>query len=211
MSSFIRRCGIALVLGGGLLIAVNVIISPSYLRFLEQGEAVFRTSGPYLIRLSAALVDALLLLVGCIGLHLAQKHVSGKFGAVAFAVSFLGTCLLIAIEWANLFVLRAVAQTSPEALEGLGNSALVTAGFASGAVLFMLGWLLLCASLWRSKVLPSWAAVTTAAGLLAIPALGATPLGQNGQIVGNVIFGVGLVGLGRALMRTQERVELRSP
>ena len=211
MSSFIRRCGIALVVGGCLLILINVIISPSYLRLLGQGEAVFRTSQPYLIRLSAALVDAVLLLVGCLGLHLAQKHVSGKFGAVAFAVSFLGTCLLIAVEWSNLFVLRAVAQTSPEVLERLGDSVLVTAGFASGAVLFMLGWLLLSASLWRSKVLPAWAAATTAAGLLAIPALGATPLGQNGQIVGNVIFGVGLVGLGRALTKTQARAaDLRS-
>jgi hypothetical protein len=211
MSSFIRRCGIALVLAGGLLIVINVIISPSYLRFLEQGEAAFRTSGPYLIRLSVAVVDAVLLLIGCLGLHLAQRHVSGKVGAVAFAVSFLGTCLLIAIEWANVFVLRPLAQTSPESLEGLGDSALMTAGFASGAVLFMLGWLLMAASVWRSKVLPAWAAATTAAGLLAIPALGATPLGQNGQIVGNVIFGLGLAGMGRALMMTQERVEQKSP
>lgn len=207
MSSFIRRCGIALVLGGVLLVAINVIISPSYLRYLEQGEAVFRTSFPYLIRLSAALVDAMLLLVGCVGLHLAQKHASGKFGAVAFAVSFVGTSLLVAVEWANLFVLRAVAQTSPEALERLGDSVLVTAGFASGAVLFMLGWLLFATSIWRSRVLPAWAAATTAAGLLALPALGATPLGRNGQIIGNVIFGVGLAGLGRALMRTPPRVD----
>jgi hypothetical protein len=211
MSSFIRQCGIALVLAGGLLIGINLIISPSYLRLLEQGEAVFRTSSPYLIRLSAALVDALLLLIGCLGLHLAQKHVSGVFGALAFAVSFLGTCLLIAIEWSNLFVLRAVAQTSPDALKGLGDSMLVTAGFASGAVLFMVGWLLLSASVWRSNVLPAWAAATTAAGLVAIPVLGATPLGQSGQIAGNVIFGVGLAGLGRAMMKMQERVEAESP
>ena len=204
MNSVIRQCGIALVLAGGLLIGINLIISPSYLRFLEQGEAVFRTSGPYLIRMSAALLDALLLLIGCLGLHLAQKHASGVFGAVAFAVAFLGTCLLVAVEWSNLFVLRAVAQTSPDALKRLGDSMLVTVGFASSAVLFMVGWLLLSASVWRSRVLPAWAAATTAAGLVAIPVLGATPLGQNGQIAGNVIFGVGLAGLGRAMMKTKD-------
>ena len=37
MNSFIRQCGIALVLAGALLIGINLIISPSYLRFLEQG------------------------------------------------------------------------------------------------------------------------------------------------------------------------------
>jgi hypothetical protein len=157
-----------------------------------------------LIRLSAALVDALLLLIGCFGLHLAQKHASGIFGAVAFAVSFFGTSLLVAVEWSNLFVLRAVAQTSPEVLKRLGDSMLVTVGFASGAVLFMLGWLLLSASIWRSRVLPAWAAATTAAGLVAIPVLGATPLGQGGQIAGNVILGVGLAGLGRAMMKTKD-------
>lgn len=202
MTGFIRRCGMALLVGAVLLIAINVIISPFYLRSLQQGEAVFRTSTPYLLRLSAALVDALLLLIGCLGIHLAQRSVSGRFGVVAFIVAFIGNALLFAIEWSNLFVLRAVAQTSPDALTGLGESSLVTAGFASGAMFFMLGWLLLAASVWRSKVLPGWAAASTAAGLIAIPALGATPLGQAGQIVGNVIFALGLAGFGRAMLKT---------
>lgn len=203
MNEFIRRCGIALMCGGVLLIVINAIISPFYLQSLQQGEAVFRTSGPYLLRLSAAVLDALLLLFGCLGLHLAQRSVSGKFGTAAFLVAFVGTSLLFAVEWANLFVLRPLAQTSPEALTGLGRSSLMTAGFAAGAVFFMLGWLLLAVSIWRSRVFPAWAAATTSAGLIAIPALGATPLGQSGQIVGNIICGVGLIGLGRAMSQTR--------
>lgn len=122
---------------------------------------------------------------------------------MAFLVSFVGTILLFAIEWANLFVLRAVAQTSPEALSGLGRSSLVIVGFASGTGFFMLGWLLLAVSLWRSKVFPTWAAATTSAGLIAIPVLGVTPVGVAGQIVGNVVFGVGLIGLGRAMTKAR--------
>jgi hypothetical protein len=203
MNGFIRGCGIALILGAVLLILINVIISPFYLQSLQQGEAVFRTSGIYLLRLSAALVDALLLLFGCLGLHLRQRGVSGKFGTVAFLVSFVGTSLLFAVEWANLFVLRAVAQTSPETLSALDKSSLMTVGFASAAGLFALGWLLLSVSLWQANVFPRWAALTTLAGLISIPALGATPLGFAGQITGNVIFGLGLVGLGYSLAKTK--------
>lgn len=203
MNGFLRSCGIALVLGGVLLISINVILTPSYLSSFQQGEAVARASGIHLLRISAALVDALLLLFGCIGLYLSQKSISGKFGTVAFLVSFVGTSLLFAIEWSNLFVLRAVAQTSPETFNVLDKSSLMTAGFASGIGLFMIGWLLLSLSLWRANVFPRWAALSTLAGLILILALGVTPLGVIGQVVGNVIFGLGLIGLGYSLAKTE--------
>ncbi len=199
MKGFLRSCGIGLVSGAILLILINVILSPPYLRLLQEGETLFRTSGIYALRLSAALFDALLLLFGCLGLHLGQRNASGRFGATAFLVAFVGTSLLFAIEWANLFVLRAVAQTSPDALAVIDKSPLMNAGFASGAVLFMLGWLMFLASIWRTRVYPRWAAITGLAGLLLIPLLAATPLGLAGQIIGNVVFAFGLLGLGRAL------------
>ncbi len=203
MNGFIRGCGIALALGAVLLILINLILSPSYLRSSQQGEAIFRTSDIYLLRISAAVVDALLLLFGGLGLHLGQRSVSGRFGTVAFLVSFVGTILLFAVEWANLFVLRAVAQTSPETLSTLDKSSLMTAGVASGAGLFVLGWLLLSVSIWRANVFPRWAALTALAGLISIPTLGATPLGLAGQIVGNVIFGVGLIGFAYSMAKTK--------
>jgi len=203
MNGFLRGCGIALVLGAVLLILINVILTPSYLSSFQQGEAIARSSEIYLLRLSAALVDALLLLFGCIGLHLSQRSVSGKFGTVAFLVSFIGTSLLFAVEWSNLFVLRAIAQTSPETFSALNKSSLMTAGFASGVALFAFGWLLFCVSLWSAKVFPRWATLSTFAGLILIPILGVTPLGVVGQVVGNVIFGSGLIGLGLSLARTK--------
>lgn len=109
------------------------------------------------------------------------------------------TRFLIAVEWTNLFVLRAVAQTSPETLSVLDKSPLMTMGFASGVGAFMLGWLLLSVSLWQANVFQRWAALSTLMGLILIPALGASPLGVFGQIVGNVVFGLGLIGLGFSL------------
>lgn len=204
MYKFLRRCGIALVLGSVLLILINVVVTPFYLRLLPEGEAVVRTSNVYLLRLSLAVVDALLLLFGCIGLHLGQRNISGGFGAAAFLVSFLGTSLLFAFEWSNVFVLRAVAQTSPAVLTALDKSPLMTAGAGSAAVLFMLGWLLFCVSLWRARVFPRWASATALAGLILLPVLGATPLGFVGQIVGNVVFACGLLGLGYSLAQHRE-------
>ena len=201
MNGFLRSCGSALLLGGVLLILINVFLTPSYMASFKQGEAVARASGIYLFRISAALVNALALIYGCVGLYLAQKNVSGLFGTISFGVAFIGTALLFAIEWSNLFVLRAVAQTNPDALAVLDKSQLMTIGFASGAVLFMLGWLLLGVSTWQANFLPRWASISTVAGLILIPVLGATPLGIAGQVVGNVVFGLGLIGFGYSLIQ----------
>ena len=200
MNDYLRGCGLALVLGGGLLIFINVIITPSYLASFKQGEAVARASGIYLLRISLALVDVSLLLFGSTGLYLNHKAASGTFGTAAFLATFLGTSLLLAIEWSNLFVLRPVAQTSPEALGLLDKSSLMTAGSASGAGIFMLGWLLLAMSLWRANLSPQWAAPATIAGIILIPILGVTPLGVIGQVIGNVVFGLGLIGFGYSLL-----------
>jgi len=201
MKGFLRSCGITLGSGAVLLILTNVILTPSYLASFQQGEAIARASGIYLLRLSVALIVALLLLFGCIGLYLSQKSVSGKFGAVAFLVSFVGTSLLFAVEWSNLFVLRAVAQTSPETFVHLNESSLMTAGFASGAGIFMSGWLLLSISIWKANVFPRWGPLSTLLGLVLIPALGVTPIGIIGQVIGNVVFGLGLFGLGYSLAK----------
>jgi hypothetical protein len=196
MNGLIRGCGRALVLGGAAMILINVIATPLLPR--AQGSAVVMSSGIFLVRQSASGLAALLLLFGCLGLHLAQRTAAGRFGAAAFVLTFVGGACLFAVEWANIFVLHALAQRSPETLAALDKNTLMNVGFASAAGLLAVGWLLLSVSLWRSNVLPRWAAATTFAGLFAIPALQA-PLGLIGGIAGNVIFGVGLMGLGRAL------------
>lgn len=201
MNGFLRSCGYALVLGGVLHVLITVFLTPAHIASFEQGEAVARTSGIYWFRLSAALVDILLLTYGCIGLYLTQKNTSGSFGTIAFWVAFVGNILFFSLEWSNLFVLRAVAQTSPEALAVLDKSRLMTIGFASGAGIFMLGWIFLAASTWLVNELPRWASLSTIAGLILIPALGVTPLGIVGQVIGNAIFGVGLIGMGYSLIR----------
>ena len=199
MKETTRIFGVALVLGGGLLILLNVFLTP--LMPSDQGEEVLRTSAIYLYRLSASLVAALLLLFGCFGVFLAQREVLGVFGTVAFLVAFVGNGLLVGVEWSNVFVLRALAQSSPEALGALDKSKLLTIGFVSAAGLFALGWILLAASAIKSRVFARWIPVTVIAALVLIPALGATPLGLAGAIAGNVVFGLGIMAMGRDLAK----------
>jgi hypothetical protein len=166
---------------------------------VQAGDVVVRTSQVYLVRLSASLVSAVLLVFGSLGLHLAQRSVAGLLGTAAFLASFIGSCLVAAVEWSNVFVLRPVAQLSPSALQAINRSPLLIGGTVAAVGLFSLGWLLVAASAWRARILPRWAAIATGVGMLLIPALGAAPFGIYGAIAGNVVFGAGLAGLGVAL------------
>ena len=194
MSRPLKLFGIPLLIGGLLIILLNVILTPQ-LPF-DQDEAVLRTSMIYLLRLSAAGVSTILLLFGCIGVYLAQRNTTRAFGTAAFLIAFAGNSLIVCVEWSNVFVLRAVAQSAPEALSVLDKSSLMNTGFASAAGLFMIGWILMAVSTIMSKVFPRWIPITIIAGLVLIPALGATPLGLTGAIIGNTVFGLGITAMG---------------
>lgn len=206
MSRQLKLFGIPLLMGGILLIIVNIILTPQLP--LDQDEAVLRTSMIYLLRLSAAGVTAILLLFGCIGLYLAQRDTAGVPGTIAFLIAFIGNSLLVCVEWSNVFVFRAVAQSYPEALSVLDKSTLVDIGFASAAGLFAIGWILMAISTIMSKVFARWIPVTVIAGLILIPVLGSTPLGLAGAITGNTVFGLGIAAMGWNLSRDLKTGEL---
>jgi hypothetical protein len=199
MHPFIRGCGIALCLGGLLTILINGAITP-FMPATKDGAVVMLTN-VYLLRQSASGIAALLLLAGSIGLHLAQRPASGRLGTIAFVFAFVGGCALFAVEFVDVFVLRAVAQVAPEMVAPLDKAPLLNIGFASAASLFALGWILLSITAWKTKILPRRAPQATLLGLFLIPILQGT-LGLAGAIVGNLVFGAGLIGLGWALTRT---------
>ena len=197
MENLVRGCGVALVIGGVLLILVNTVLTPMMLAI--DDEVVMRTSDVYLVRLSLAWVTALMFLIGCIGVHIAQRDTAGVFGVAAFLLAFVGNGLLLCVEWSNVFVLRALAQTAPQALDALDAATLLNIGFASAVGFFALGWLLLAISILLCKALSRWAAIAIIAGLLLMPALGASPLEANGLIIANVVLGLGIILLGRSV------------
>ena len=109
---------------------------------------------------------------------------------------------MFAVEFTDVFVLRSVAQANADTYGIIDRNPFMTIGFASAAGLFTVGWLLLSVSVWRTGKLSRWAALATILGLFLIPGLQAA-LGWIGAIVGNGVFGIGLMGLGWALAKIE--------
>jgi hypothetical protein len=203
MRAFIRGCGISLMLGGALTLLINALITPFVP--LNQTADVMVTN-IFLVRQCASGFAAFFLLAGSIGLHLAQRPQSGWFGSLAFVVAFIGGGLLIAVEFADTFVLRALAQIAPQTADALDKSRLLNTGFALAIGFFAAGWLLMSVTAWKTRLLPRWAASATLAGLFLISILQAA-FGVFGAVIGNAVFGVGLIGLGWALASGSYSVE----
>src|SRR5262249_15263190 len=87
LRSFIRGCGISLILGGVLTIIINAFLTP----FLPVNQtANVMVTNVFLVRQIASGFAAFFLLLGTIGLHLAQRSRSGWFGSLAFIIAFIG-------------------------------------------------------------------------------------------------------------------------
>ncbi|MEY2562234.1 MAG: hypothetical protein QOH88_427 [Verrucomicrobiota bacterium] len=200
MKTFLRPCGIGLLCGALLTLAVNAIIAPLMFHSRSLGIPP-ETTGLFLFRQSLSGLAALMLIFGSLGVHLMQRDRAGRFGAVSFVFAFIGSCLLFAVEFTDVFVFYPLAGINLAALSAIDKHPLTSIGFASAAGVFALGWLLLAISVWRTGILPRWAAIAAAAGLVLIPLLQASPLHAWGAIIANGIFSVGLAGLGVAVAK----------
>jgi hypothetical protein len=203
ITPFVRGCGLALVAGGALTILINLTLTPLLFR-ANIPPAIVPTTQLFLLRQSTSALAALLIIFGClgVGLHLRQRTGPGVGSTAVFLAAFIGSCLVLAIEFCDVFVLRSVAQANPDTFSAIEKSPFMNIGMVSGVGLFALGWLLFCGNIWRLKLLPRWAALATFLGLILIPGLQA-PFGVVGAMIGNAVFGSGLIGLGWALHKIE--------
>jgi hypothetical protein len=201
ITPFIRGCGLALATGGILTILINLIFTPLLFR-ANIPPAVVPTTQLFLLRQSTSALAALLIMFGCLGLglHLRQTTGPGVGSTSVFLAAFIGSCLVLAVEFCDVFVLRTVAQTNRDTFMAIEKSPFMNMGMVSAVGIFALGWLLFCGNIWRLKLLPRWAALATFLGLILIPGLQA-PFGVVGGMIGNSVFGSGLTGLGWALRK----------
>ena len=199
ITPFVRGCGLALAAGGALTILINLIFTPLLFR-ANIPPAIVPTTQLFLLRQSTSALAALLIIFGClgVGLHLRQRTGPSVGSTAAFLAAFIGSCFVLAVEFCDVFVLRTVAQTNRDTYVAIDKSSFMNIGMASGVGLFALGWLFLSGNIWRLKLLPRWAALATFLGLILIPGL-QTPFGVVGAMIGNAVFGSGLIGLGWAL------------
>ena len=195
--SFLRLSGCALAFGGALTFLINAILTP----FLPKG-VLFSTvaaSPIFLWRQSASALAAMLLLFGAVGLYLRQSKRSSWFGAVAFAIAFVGSALLVASEWDQIFETRDLALRAPATLNALDSGrglSLSNLGALIAIGTFTVGWIALAGWTLRIGVFPRRAAALVVAGFFLIPLLHAALPGSSGDILGNGVLGAGWLWLG---------------
>ena len=113
----LRWSGFALAAGGVLTFLINAEFTPAL-----QSHAPFAqtaASSLFLWRQSASALAAALLLFGSMGVYLRQADRLGAGGMVAFLMALLGSSLLLATEWTEIFLVRTLALRAPAALHAL--------------------------------------------------------------------------------------------
>ena len=196
-SPLARSAGIALMAGGVLIFLINAILSP----LLPKSFAESAASWVFLWRQSAAAVAAMLLLFGSVGMYLRQARRSGVAGSLAFGGAFVGTALLLAMEWGEIFLVRTVALRSPStlgALEGGPSLSPYDLGAMIAFAAFTLGWLAFAILSWRMRMFSRRGPTLLIAGFFLVPMLGWA--GVWGQVVGDAVLGAGWWMLGRDLI-----------
>jgi hypothetical protein len=202
-SRLLRWSGGALAAGGALTLLINAVLTP--LLAAHAPFAEIAASPLFVWRQGASALAAVCLLFGAVGLHLRQAARAGRFGALAFALAFLGGALLFAMEWGEVFVVHPLAVAAPQALPALEPAhgpGLYDIGAMIAFSAFALGWILLAIATLRAGVLPRAAAWLVIAGLLAAPLLGAA-LHVWGAVAGDAILGAGWFWLGLDVARAR--------
>jgi hypothetical protein len=196
--AFGRWAGACLAGAGVLTFAINAFLTP----FLPHAEVYASTI--FLWRQGASALAAVLLLFGAIGIYFHQADRAGRFGAAAFGVALIGSALLLAEEWNEIFLMRDLGLRVPDALVRLDAGPglkLYDLGSLIPFITFVLGWIALAASTLRTRALSRRAAGLVIAGFFATPLLSAVLPGFWGGVFGNAILGGGLAWLGVDLQK----------
>lgn len=201
-SSTERSAGLALICAGILNVVTNCVLTPLLPRGISYAHTV--ASRAFAWRQSFASVCAVLLLFGTVGLFLRVSERVGKIGAVAFALAFCGSALLLGVEWSQLFDIRDFARRAPDTLNALNAAHGPNLSDIGGLVVlsvFTIGWLALAGVTIRARAVSRMAAIVVIAGFFLIPILQPVLPGLLGAIVGNLVLAGGWMWLGVELRR----------
>jgi hypothetical protein len=196
--------GVALLTGGALTILINAGLTP----FLQSDapDAVTAASAVFLWRQSLSALAAILLLAGAIGLYLRHADQAGRLGAIVFMITFVGSVMLFANEWCQVFFVRGLALTAPAVLEELDAAkgpSLLDLGAMIALVTFALGWILFSISMLLGSVYKRRGPILVITGFIGMPILGAFLPYPWGAIIGNAVLGAGWLVLGCELFKSE--------
>lgn len=159
-SNLIRWSGLAALMGGMLLIVVNVA---EFIVYGDQPESVTATTSAWLILSVLALMGVVLIFLGLVGLYAHQAEQAGTLGLVAFVMALIGTAMIFGFAWAGAFVVPDLAEAVPDFLD-TSDAGMLMVGVMLTFVMFALGWFLFGLASLQARVLPRSAAVLLIVG-----------------------------------------------
>ncbi len=200
-SALIKAAGAAAVAAGTVFIAVQ-INHPAHDAFTTE-------TAQWVARSGAKAAMAVLALVGITGMYLRQHVRAGLLGLVGYLVFAAGYLGMFAVQVIALTVLPNLTGTEPDFVNdvitaGVGGTptgdigGLQTLFNLSGAG-YILGGLLFGIALFRTGVLPRWAAALLAVSAIGTAALAVLPESFSRPLA--VPQAIAFIGLGVALWR----------
>jgi hypothetical protein len=179
----------------GLLYASGALLHP-------VGEnLVAVNSGNWVISHVVYWVSVLLFQLGLVGLYAHQAEQTGWLGLVGFVLAFVGSALVGSTVLMASTLLPLIAGEAPAILEqAMTPPDFLLPVFVLG---FGLGWTLFGIATMRAGVFPRWAGLLLILGVTLFMISEAAPfeaeLAHLLVTFGDIIFGFGLVWLGKAL------------
>lgn len=168
-SRYIRWGGLAAMLGPLLVLVANVYDVWRAFGAGPEGIVEAATTTPYAVFGGARLLGGTLLVFGLTALYAYQMETAGRLGVVGFVVGMIGTVLLTASAWYQLFVMPAMAAEVPaftESVRAAEVGQLLTLGLLIPILAQVIGWVVFGLATYRARVFPRWVAVALVVGAL---------------------------------------------
>ena len=198
---FGRWTGWCLVAAGLLFLAIGVFTA-----MLDFDNP--RVAPVFVWRQSTAVVIALLMMFGSIGIYAHHPSRGRPWMLALFVLACAGSALLVAFEWQELFLARDLAIQFPDTFQRLEDAEGLTP-FDQGAIIaaagFTLGWIALGVATIFARGFSRWGGALLAAGIVALPMLTAALPLPFGPLIGAAMIAAGLVRLGLDVVRLSER------
>jgi hypothetical protein len=196
--SVIRLGGVALVVGGVLLIVYIILQivagSPA------DPENVVKTTFSLAFHIRMAAV--LFILLGLVGLFIRSIGWIGPVGLTAFVLAFVGTALFGGETHVAATAFPFIAENDAALFESFLRSPTSAVLGIAGLLLLLVGYIMLGIVLFRANLSPRWSAVMLPVGWLILTN------GPPGQLiyrlVGGILTGVGFLGQGWVLWSSQQ-------
>lgn len=199
--SFMRGCGVALILAALLTLGLNVFLTPL---LPDAPFGMVAASYAYLIRQILASLVTLLLAFGIIGVHFGRPDRAGILATLTFIVALTGTICVFALEAGQAAMLHPLAVAAPDAVSQVvaAKGGPLAIGASIAILGFSGGWIFLALSLFLSKQYSRIGAALIIAGFVLSPVVGALGIfGDYAKTINALVIGSGWVMVALPMIR----------